>query len=95
MYETRQRSCSRKSKLIPLFSPAEILCSLIVDMTYVAWRKAAAASGSGGRGRGGSGSRDADYQGQQIACSCLRSTRSLWLFAATLWMQLFLSKGGG
>lgn len=65
----------------PFFLPAEILHSLIVDMTYVGWRKAAAASGRGGRGWGGRrgfASRDVDYQGQQIACSCLRSTRSLW-----------------
>lgn len=39
----------------PFFSPAEILHSLIVDMTYVGWRKAAAASGRGGRGWGGGG----------------------------------------
>lgn len=54
MNGTRQQSCSKNQSAFPLFlSPAEILHSLIVDMTYVGWRKAAAASGRGGRGWGG------------------------------------------
>lgn len=44
----------------PFFLPAEILHSLIVDMTYVGWRKAAAASGRGGRGWGAGGALQAE-----------------------------------
>lgn len=46
----QQQNHSKTRSAFPLPSPAEILYSLIVDMTYVGWRKAAAASGKGRKG---------------------------------------------